>query len=438
MIREFVNKVWKLAGGDIGRNSLLIFLALRVGDMATFAVKIYLGRPGTAGRVDFGAIDPFYSVLTILAIPVAILCQVAVKTISRLDATGAPAGRAAFVRDLLLITLAGSALSCGIAWLLRGLILSRLHLENHPDAPWIVAALVGLLFFLSWWIPILNAVIQGRQKYRFIALLSAASPSLVAILTIVFVGSLGAALLGVFSARLLAVFIIAFAMFLVALPSARGERTPYTREIAPLRQTVLPMTVFIVCSTLLMHFDRLFVRNFREGASDGYAAILTLGQIPLWIIGPMTIVLLPLASAEHARGRNVSRLLRQSLAIAVPITLATAVFFALAAGPLMRLWNPAYASYSGLVWVYALAMGLEGLIQLVGNIEIARHEYAGFWWMAALAAVYCTGMYFCKGFLDLNLLLIFFVGVRILILIAMGLTITLRLKNNRIEEQVQA
>jgi|GEM_PF-5123539 len=427
MINEYAKKLWKLAASDIGRNSLLIFLALRIGDLATLAVKVYLGRPGTTARVDFGAIDPFYSVLTILAIPVAILCQVAVKTISRLDALHAEGKRISFVRDLLTIAAAGSLLSCLAVWFSRKYILVRLHLENYQGAAWIVLVMIALLFFQSWWTPVLNAIIQGRQKYKFIAFLSAASPALVAFLTVLFVGGFGAALFGVFSARFAAVFVIALAMLVAAAPAARGARESYSDELKPLLVSILPMAVFIVCSTLLMHFDRLFVRNFRQEVSDGYAAILTLGQIPLWIIGPMTIVLLPLASAEHAKGRSVSQLLRQALLIAAPITLLTVAFFAIAAEPLMRAWNPKYAPFAGLVWIYALAMGLEGLIQLIANIEIARHEHTGFWWMSAITAAYCIGMYLSKSFLTLNVLLIFFTGARILILVAMATVILRRI-----------
>ena len=410
--RKLWSRLWTVVSSPLGRYSLLMFAVLRIGDVSMLACKFFLGRHLPAGI--FGALDPFLSVLVILGMPVAILCQTAVKTISRLEAMGQHARRTAFLQDLMLIGLAGSLLSCFAVLLLNRFILSRLHLEGTNVIP----LMIGLTF-LTWWPPLTIAALQGVQKYAGLAEMSALNPVLVLVLTFVFVGPLGLNLQGAVAARLAAGFVAALFAFTRVMPMLKGPREPYSEELRGLASTLLPMSVFMASQIFLFHFDRLFVRNFLVGDSDGYSAVLTLGQIPLWLAGPVTLILLPMASAEHARGKDLRKLTWEALLIGgVPAVLSALLLWP-AAEPILRFWKPAFAPYAPLVWKYALAMGIECAIQFWGNIDIARHRYGGFWWMLGCTLAYCAFLYSSTSWMTLDCLILAFIGVRVLILTGM-------------------
>ena len=409
-----------MISGPLGRNSLLIFVALRIGDLAMMAGKFFLGRFLPA--VEFGAIDPFLSVLVILGLPVGILCQCAVKTISRLEAREETGKRAAFIRDILRLGALGSLLSCVLVIVLNPFIFSRLHLDSVV----FLYIMVGLTALIMWWLPILNAILQGCQKYRIIAATSAMNPILLLLFTVVMVGVFHRGLHGALAARLWAGGLMGILVLLFVLPLLKGPKCSYGEEIHALKGTLVPMSIFLTSQTILFHFDRLFVRNFLLEESGGYAAVITLGQIPLWLIGPIILVLLPMASAEHALGRDLSRFVRQTLFMGGAITLGSTLFLGIIAGPVLQIWNAAFAPYAGYVWKYALAMGVEGMIQLVGNIEIARHQYKGFWWMGILTVVYCAVIYLFRSWMTIDILLILFLTVRIMILGGMVGIISIR------------
>lgn len=411
---RFFETIWKrvlsAARGPLGKYSIMLFMAQRIGDFSMLATKFILGR--YLPNLDFGAFDPFLSILAIVGLPVFIISQTAIKTISRLDATDQPAKRATFIRDLTLVVACGGLLSAAGVYFLRDYIFLRLHLDASGSLLFIM---VGLTL-LTWAIPLITAILQGGQKYTTLAIMSSTSPILVMVVTLGIMAVHPLQIEDALGARVwagLATFGIFFALH--AVRQIKGERASYREELRPLLSTVLPMTVFLGCFVAMVHFDRLFVRNFMIEDSGGYGAVITLGQIPLWISGPITWVLFPMASAEHAVGKDLTSRVRQMVIGGTVLTVSTTLIAFLIAGPVFRLWNPAFSPYAPYVWQYTLALGLESVIQLLGSIEIARHRYASFWWMSLVTVVYGALVYTSKSWISLPQLMICLIAARVLI-----------------------
>ena len=85
----------------------------------------------------------------------------------------------------------------------------------------------------------------------------------------------------------------------------------------------------------------------------------------------------------------------------------------------MRLWAPSFAPYSRDVWVYALAMGLHGTIEIVGSVRLARSEYGFLWFVALPTTAMCGGLYMMRHSVDLSLVVLLLVATRALILFMM-------------------
>jgi hypothetical protein len=182
----------------------------------------------------------------------------------------------------------------------------------------------------------------------------------------------------------------------------RGVREPYRDERKIIRAGFGPMTLYVLSVTLLFNVDKLFVRNFLTSDSGGYGAVITLGAIPALMINPVIMVILPLAAAEHVTGGALYRYLRQAVHLGLAVTAVCLVLLVAAGGPLLRLWNPAFQPYAGLLGLYALTMGLDALIQIIANVQLARHAYRPLWFVGGATLLMCAALYAAREILTLN------------------------------------
>ena len=403
--------------GALAWSAVIVFGLGRCHDVLNLLIKVGLGR--WLKENDFGAIDPISSVLTILAIPVTIIFQIGVKSISRLDAGGRQAERTALLIDLTKVAFVGSCLSVVGLWLLQPYMLSRLHLESRG----VVYLVMGGIFIAGWWQGLNAAVFQGIRRFWLMTVTAVATPLVVLVITGVLVLALKWELTGALLARMVGIIIGLIIGFRVVIPLFRSERASYADEKNFLRALVLPMTVFIICRTVLLHFDRLFVRNYMLADSAGYGAIVTIGQIPMVAISAIILVIFPLAAAEHADGRDVKRFLVQGVGAGLLFTLVSVLIFAAAGTPLLNLWNrEMFGAYGPYVWIHTLAMGLHGIIEILATVEIARHRYRSLWWLAIGTVAMSAGLYVYSARVDLPTLLWVITGTRVLILIGMWWT----------------
>jgi len=396
------------AAGPLLAYGMLSAVIARVGDVAAILWRFLLGRWLTPE--DFGAIDPFIVVMGFMLGPIGILTQTSIKSVGRMLAVGEKAKCAGMMRDLSKVILVWTIVVSLIILALRSFVMTRLHLDSN----WYVALLLGLTV-VHLWQPFFAAVMQGAHQFVGYSVINAAGPFVMTGCAILLVGVFGWGLPGALAARLIAPLFIGLWMLRRVAWIWQGPRESYADEMRLAMKMWIPVAIQMLAMTLL-GFDRLFVRNFMLSDSGGFAAVLTLGQIPMWLIAPITTVLFPMASAEVAGGRSVSRLFRDAVLASAAITLACAILFRFAAVPLMRFWNPVFAPYADLVWLCALAFGLQGLIVAVLNVEMARHAYGGIYWMAAVAAVFCYALYRARGWMDLPTLMTWMVGVRVAIL----------------------
>jgi O-antigen/teichoic acid export membrane protein len=375
--------------GPLAWGSLVVFLICRCCDIATMLCRFFLGH--RLSTLDFGAIDPVLSVLGVLGIPTAVVFQIAVKSISRLQAMGKEAECRGLLRDLAKISTIGSIITIAVVLLLRDYILVRLHLDSAFYI-YIIAALI----LVSWWNPMYMSVLQGGRNYRLLLVSGVLSSFLLLFITLAFVGTMDMGLRGALLARVGASAVTIVIVFAMLAGRFRGERAAYGEELAMMKRMVLPMTVYIVSTTALSSFDRLFVRNYLLADSGGYGAIVTLGSIPTYLIGAILFVIFPLAAAEHAKGNDIARFHRNALLTGLGITLCSAAGLLLFAGPfipLIRLWNAAFVPYARYLWIYAIVMGFQGTIQTIASVEMARHRYGFLWFIALPASAMCGVLY---------------------------------------------
>jgi O-antigen/teichoic acid export membrane protein len=400
--------------GPLGWGAIIVFLIMQCGSVAPMLCRLVLGRK----LADFGGFDPVLSLVAILGLPVAILFQIATKSISRLLATGKHDEFRALLGDLMKVSAVGGALAAASIFIFRNYILERLHLSSGVYV-WLIAG----MFLLAWWQLMFQAVLQGALNYRVLLVSSLVGSFLLLFFTVTLVAGCGMQLEGAFLARILAGLVTIIVLLFVLRKLFVGGRSRYPDELALMKAMALPMSVYMASTTILFNFDRLFVRNFLLRDSSGYGAIVTVGSIPLYFIGSLVFVVFPLAAAEHAQGRNVALFLRKAVSLSLLVTAGCAAGFGLLAKPLMGFWNVtgAFVPYSKYVWIYSVAMGLNGTIQVVSSVEMARHRYGFLWFLAMPTLAMCAALYALKSTASIPKVLAVVVAAHAVILVGIWL-----------------
>lgn len=374
--------------GPLGWGALVVFIINRGGDLSNLVCKVFLGK--VLKPIDFGAIDPVISAIALMSLPVTIVFQVGVRSISRLRASGKHAECRALIRDMLKVAFAGSVAVVLGLYILRHDVMLRLHLDAR------YLPVVASLFGLAWWTPMCTAILQGGRHYRAMAIPTIARPFLILVLTVLLVGSAGMGLNGALYARVAGNILAIVVVFVLLRSVLSGVRLRYSEEISFIKELFLPMTLFMGSLALMLHFDKLFVRNFMVEDSGGFSAVVTLGVIPMFFVGPVVFVLFPLVAAEHAGGRSIRRFVVQAVAIGSATSVSSVLILGFFSRQLMMLWDKAFVPYAEYVWIYALAMGLQAIIKIIGTVELARHRYGFLWFLAIPAVAMCAGMYFLE------------------------------------------
>jgi O-antigen/teichoic acid export membrane protein len=401
--------------GALTWNSLILFVFLRIGDVGNVLYQLILGRH--LSGLDFGAVQPVVSVIGILGIPIAIVYNTGTKSISRLLAMDRKGQCAALTGDLMKLALVGSLVSALVLFLLADYVLLRLHLDGRVYT-WM---LIGLIV-LAWWRPLAQALIRGSRRFWLIALPSITDPVLMIGLTLLFGVALGWGLPGALAVRVLATAVSTVVIMVSVRSILKAPRSTYREEIEVMKPMLIPMAVFTTSNAFLLYFDPLLVRNFMFVESAGYGAIVTLGRIPLWLINPIIFVVFPLVAADHAKGASIARLYRQGVGLGLAIAALAAAFFYFASAPLIEFWNPHFSPYAPFVWLYALAMGIDAVVQIIANVEMARHRYRFLVHYVIPTIIMCGGLYGIRDTLTLDELLRILVSTRLIILLGVFLS----------------
>jgi O-antigen/teichoic acid export membrane protein len=402
--------------GTLGFESAIVFVITRCADVTNLIIIAILGR--LFELPEFGAVIPVYSLVMMSALPVAILNNLGAKSISRLNATNEREQARALIAHMLAFVAIGSLIAAGVALLFREYISSRLALPS-AGLIWIVIPLM----FLAWWRSGCDSVTRGERRYGLLALPYTISPLIALTLTIVFVGAYGFGLYGVFAARAVAWVLTTGALLWLLRSAFTGVKASYREELGVIRDGALPIVLYVISASLLIHFDRLFVRNFLTAESGGYAAIVTLGSIPQLMIAPIVFVVLPYAAAEHVSGRDLRKVLASATLLGLGITMACVTVFAFFGERILGTWNPEFLPYAKYLWPYTLAMGLHGMILTFAQIEMARHRYRFLWPMVTVTITMIVGMYAWRTHFSIDGIIVTLLISRIAILVAMFLDV---------------
>lgn len=350
-----------------------------------FALVHTLAKRPDAGMSadDYTLFGALLSILGQMTIPAIGLQLTMVKLAVEADESGDHKALAGATRSLLLGTFAFWAAAAMIVFIFQGSILASFRIAN----PWTLWATV-LLGLTSLWSPIFFGVLQGRQNFLWLGLVSIFSSG-------ARVGFLGVAVLvwgatvthGVVAALLGMVVALLFGGWQVR--DAVVGRSDAFKWI-PWFKRVIPMTLGYGAATFMLTEDPIIVRRFFLEASQSEAYIMagTLGRVVFFFLAPLTTVMFPKIARSAASSEKASVLL-QALGVTALMGIGTALCLTVAPQiPLFLLYHQSDARAIELMPIFAWCLLPLPLANVLVNNLLARERYGVVPWLAALAAAY--------------------------------------------------
>ncbi len=334
------------------------------------------------GVADYGSLYALISLVTLVIMPATVLAPVAARYAAEFGAVQDDS----HVRGLIafVVRLFGYI---GLGFIAAGLVFA-VPLARYLQIPSWEVPVVGVVAAASILSTMLRAIAQGAHKYESFAVSAVAE----GVLKLVAVGALGFIGLTVFGAIGSFLVGVAGGLALIALPLARHYIRVSKREIVWDWRRILATTIgagAIAFTTGTIGTVDVLVVKHAFGAHDAglYSAAALGGKILLYFVGFIPAVLIPQATARHARGERT----RYALGLGLAFIAVVGVFGVLAyrfGGLLLlhALYGRDFDAALGLLPGYGAVMALLAGTNALASYGIATHRLS-FVWPLVLATV---------------------------------------------------
>jgi len=341
-------------------------------------------RPGAGMSADdytlFGAL---LSILAQMTIPAVGLQLTMVKLSVEADESGGRNALAGAARSLLMGTFVFWVACALVVFICQDAILASYRITN----PWTLWATV-LLGLTSLWSPIFFGILQGRQNFLWLGLVSifnsGARVGLLALAVLVWGATVThgivAALIGMLVALVLGGWQVRDALF--------GKADPF--KWLPWLKRVVPMTLGYGAATFMLTEDPIIVRRYflESSQSEPYIMAGTLGRVVFFFLAPLTTVMFPKIAQSAANSEKVS-VLMQALGVTALMGVGTALCLTIMPQvPLFLLYGQSQSPALELIPIYAWCLLPLPLANVLVNNLLARERYGVVPWITALAVAY--------------------------------------------------
>lgn len=391
--------------------SLIVTLGTGLAGGINYLFHLLMGR--MLGPADYGVLASLISLAYLLSIPTATLNLVLVKFVSNFK------GKNNFASIASLFKISSKkilpwALSLLLIFLLFSpLVVSFLHLPSFLPFVFVL-----LLFFVSVFITINRAFLQGLARFSYFSLSSILENLLKLLVAVVLVwwgfkvnGALFAFLVG----SILAYFFTFIPLRFIF--SKKEKQTLLNRK--EFIYFALPVFFSTLAFTSLYTTDVVLVRHFFPGSESGfYAALSVLGKIIFFVTSPIVSVAFPLISERYVKGARYRHLLWFSFLIMGTLSfLATLMYFLFPQLMIKILYGTAFLSISPYLGCFGIFLSLYGLCFLMTNffLSIGKTKIVSLPLIASLSQITLI----C--FFHQDLWQIIFISISLLALLLIGL-----------------
>lgn len=286
----------RISQSQLARGSLLLFAGSSVASFGNFIFNLIMGRLLTPN--EYGSLGAIFSLIVLISVPLTFLNMVIVKLVSEYWGNREK-GKIVFLLSYLTprVYQAGFILTV-IMFLASGWIMQFLKLYDF------LPLFILVLCFLFTGPLLLNkSVIQGTLSFIYPAangIIEVVIKILVATILVFNNFGLVGAMAGVFVGSLTRYFLTVFQIRIIL---SHVEKEKISMSFFPLIKTIIPIFMGNLALIILFSVDMILVRHFfPESQAGEYAALLTVGRIIYFVVGPIITVMFPIVSSRAKNG----------------------------------------------------------------------------------------------------------------------------------------
>jgi O-antigen/teichoic acid export membrane protein len=362
------------------RDAALVFGSSMIVNVTNYGIHFALSRK--LGVVDYGTLAALLNVLTLVAIPSAIVTMIVVKFVAEFHALDDRAKIRVLSERVLLLSGSLAAVLFLLTVVFRDRIASYFHMTD--SGPLIAAAVV---MTLSLTLPLLRGVLQGSQDFwRFC--ISTVTEAIGRISFAILFVYMGFGLTGAFAGSALASAIcLVYTVYSVRLHWAHA-RTKLHLDLPRMWLTTGGVVATTVCLTIMGFIDVPLVKHFFQPEEAGiYGAVSVCGKMLFFLVGFVPTVILPKATTRAAQNRPVKPVLLQGLLATLLLSSGALVAFYVFPKFIVGItYGPKFLPAASYVFVYGLAMAFLAGTSVVTTYKIGMHRF-GFVVPLALVAI---------------------------------------------------
>jgi len=367
----------------------------RLGDV----VNLYVGMllvPAVVSQERLGAILPLLTLAPLVAVPLSVVVQTALKYLNVFHVRGEHGKVKAILHDLGILTTILSALVFVFLWCGRGFILKRLKVD-HAHILWLVAA-SGIA--RSCWMPVARKTSEGLRKFYSLIVSNVLGPvaRLACILLLLRRFQLSGYLAANVASSLAVVLFLAWGIR--RYWDTRTVRESYRSHWPEMLRYLLPIAVLTLSSTLQLAAEPWIIRQRLPTVdSAGYYVAAMFGMIPRYLSAAIVPFFFPLVSERFERGESTHRMHTQVLGAVLCVGGVVSLFLFFSAGWLLSLhsaWRP-YALHAPFLWKVGAITTLTSFTNCHVLHENACRRFTYLWYYVPIVILEIGSLYGLMG-----------------------------------------
>lgn len=377
-----MNSFWK--------NSLLLFIALRIGDVVNLATALYL-VPKYASSNELGALLPITSYAVFFSTPLYAFAMTVMKEAAALHEQNKTGELKSLLSGVFVAMLAIIAIFAVMALLLTPLFADSMNIGDESSIFLMVCAA-----FLGCAAPVFLDAVQARKMFKAVGIIEL-SGSICRLLLMALVMP-HKALCGYFAgqsvpplSRILGS--IASLHKLFPVKSKRYWNKTNTRMIA---LNYAGMLAYQLSSVAVNLVEQWAIRIWSTSAdSAGYYMATRFSDILFYITFPLLTVMFPYTSSAAVRGKSTAPFVIHCSAVTLSAAGILSIVYLFAGESLIKLLpgGSAFTAWSDLMPLLAIVTAMVSCQVFHTNAEVSAGRYNFLWWFAPLNLCYMASFY---------------------------------------------
>lgn len=393
-MKDFLNRLHARVG-DLWWYSAMIFVACRSGDVIQAFIGLWL-VPKYVGPNELGAVLPLQQLASLFTVPLAIVAVVFSKYVNTYATRGEYGKVKSFIHDVILISAALFLVCIAAAYILIPHFYERLNVSAGSLTVLVLAA--GFAGNIS---SLFSSALQGLKKFKTMTVqnLISAPIRLVTLLVAMPIRALSGYILGQTTPPASCSLLAAYSLHkdLKRFPTD----TSWRKDLPEIGRYLLPIAIYMSISTLLGAISSTIYRQrLPEIESSAYYVLTRFAEITGYVGASISIILVPLASEAHERGKENTSLLTKSLLTSTVTTIALTLVLIFSAVPLINLspvWSH-YADFAHLLPLMALITGSSTIITTIVSYEMACRRITASAIALGISAIWTIALVVITGF----------------------------------------